>query len=265
MSAADNLILWNFNYTSLGYDQVPAITGYDPAFVRQTPTEVAVAVTGTGEYKVYSIVLNCSNVSNAVSQVNSTTCSCKANYTWRYEYCYQINCSLFNNATTLFNATACNCVTDYKWNFDALACEINCKIGWTPVNGVCVFDCKNIYYTKSSTPNSDGSCQCASNYVWEKVTSQCVSTKSSQSLAIGLGVGLGVGLPAAIGLLALCCLCFDSPAVPHAPPPTAPFPQPIGSTSYLVAKPGTHYSTGAFPNTSTMRVAMAQPSLVKYP
>lgn len=278
VSAADNLILWNFNYTSNGYDEVgPSITGFDPARVAQSPTEVAVAVNGTGEYKVYSILLNCSNVANAASQLNSTNCTCNANYTWRDEFCYQINCSQLFNATTLYNATACNCVSGFDWNFGASKCQINCAAipnsngtrhnnnwtcfcngdyVWNATTSNCRLYCDNIKYTKSSTRNSDGSCQCASGYRWEKSISQCVSSKSNKSVAIGLGVGLGLGIPLLLGLIALLlCMCGSSAAaVPQMPMVHLP-PAGVSAAHLFTSAPDSQFATRAVPQVSATSVA----------
>jgi len=62
-------------------------------------------------------------------------------------------------------------------------------------------------------------CKCASGYRWDTPTGQCVSSKSSNALAIGLGVGIPLGILALLGLAGLLWWCCRPAPIPMMPMP----------------------------------------------
>jgi hypothetical protein len=87
--------------------------------------------------------LDCSNVTNSNGRAKSlTSCFCKSGYTWSNNSC-SINCERFANTVSNLNSTSCVCKPGYTWSGQSCVLTVNCSadihsIGTNAVDGTCV-------------------------------------------------------------------------------------------------------------------------------
>jgi hypothetical protein len=214
---------------------------------------------------------NCTGMGNSTGKnVNSDTCECNAGFVWNSSWTYpnsafkgrcQLNCSNYARSTGVnTDPWSCGCAAGYYWNASWNnaeapdhygACQLDCannisqwntsqpegvnptsctcNTGYNWVLTKCVVNCSTVVY---GTGVVDGTvCKCASGYRWDTPTGQCVSSKSSNALAIGLGVGIPLGILALLGLAGLLWWCCRPAPIPMMPVPS------VHSMAPMVAAP----------------------------
>ena len=190
LTTAENTIYWQRPQGG-SFVATQVLSSFIPQTANLAPTEAAIAIENTGEYSIYTITVNCSNVLHATTQVDSITCNCSDGFVWNGEICYRINCTGYSDTTDNASPVACNCIPNFYWNATLFGCIANCSaiansngiesdwscfcnIDYVWFNGSCVLPLSCPIVAYSNGINVDPlTCECMPQYFWDSANISC--------------------------------------------------------------------------------------------
>lgn len=156
-SASNNMIHWATGAPpTLGYyTAVQQFSDFNPLTLHVSPSELAVAEEGTGNFRVYNLTVNCS--ASNFTNIDPYTCNCSSqnNTFWNGEMCYRFFCEYYPFTLSNKSPTECNCMPYFYWNSTLSFCFVNCSL--VPFN---------------NGTNDQFNCFCQTGYDW--FNSSCV-------------------------------------------------------------------------------------------
>lgn len=109
-------------------------------------------------------LIQCYQISGAVSNVSDFACSCNTNRVWNQtSFACRFNCSAITYANTssgTFGATSCSCITKFVWNSNTNRCEINCTGSYITgqLNGLDTCNCQYLFIWNVTSKRCEINC-----------------------------------------------------------------------------------------------------------